>query len=122
LGEKWPALAWLSKDLFVNAAKRRWLTGFWVKRDWIRDLSDFAYAKRKHISDFCREWGSAGFRGVYRFVNDVWWVSGIMGGPGANTDAFLVSCGDFKFGVGDEGVKDLVPPDKKPGVVDEFKG
>ena len=45
-----------------------------------------------------------------------------MGRPNANTDAFLVSCGDFKFGVGDEGVKGLIPPDEEPGGVDEFKG
>jgi hypothetical protein len=49
-------------------------------------------------------------------------VLGIVGRPNLNADAFLVYCGDLKFGVGDEGVKGLVPPDKKPGIVDEFKG
>ena len=107
--------------MFVNAAKRRWLTWFWVKWGWIGDLSNFAYAKRKCVSDFCREWGVVGFGGVYWFVN-VRWVLGIVGRPSVNTNAFLVSCGDFKFGVGNEGVKGLVPPDEKPGVIDEFKG
>ena len=45
-----------------------------------------------------------------------------MGRPNANTDAFLVPCGDFKFGVGDEGVKGLVPTDEEPRVIDKFKG
>jgi hypothetical protein len=106
--------------LFVNAAKRRRLTEFWVKWGWIRDMSNFAYAKRERVSDFCRKWGGVGFRGVCWFVNDVRWVSGIVGRPNMDADAFLVSCGDFKFGVGNEGVKGLVPPDKKPGVVDKF--
>jgi hypothetical protein len=106
--------------LFVDAAKRRWLARFWVKWGRIRDTRNFTYAKRECISDFCRKWGGVGFRGVYWFVNDIRWVSGIVGGPNTNTDAFLVYCGDFKFGVGDEGVKGLVPPNKEPGVVDEF--
>jgi hypothetical protein len=108
--------------LFVNAAKHRWLTWFWVKQGRIRDVSNFAYAKRKCVSDFCREWGGVGFGGVYWFVNDVRWVSGIMGRPNVNTDAFLVSCGDFKFGVCYESVKGSVPMDEEPRIVDEFKG
>jgi hypothetical protein len=122
LGKEWPSLAWLSKDLFVDATKGRQLSGFWVKRSWIRDVSNFAYTKRKCVGDFFREWGGFGFRGVYWLVSDVWWVSGIVGRPNANANAFLVCCGDFKFRVGYESVKGLVPPDKKPGVVDEFEG
>jgi hypothetical protein len=49
-------------------------------------------------------------------------VSGIVERPNANSNALLVSYGDLKFGVGYEGVKGLIPPDKKPGVVDKFKG
>jgi hypothetical protein len=55
----------------VNAAKRRWLTGLWVKRGRVRDTSNFAYAKRKCISDFFGEWGGVGFGGVYGFVSGV---------------------------------------------------
>jgi hypothetical protein len=49
-------------------------------------------------------------------------VSGIVGRPNANTDAFLVSCGDFEFGVSYEGVKGFVLTDEEPGIIDEFKG
>jgi hypothetical protein len=42
-----------------------------VKWGWVRDMSNFAYAKRKYVSDFFRELGGFGFRGVYRFVNNV---------------------------------------------------
>jgi hypothetical protein len=122
LGEKWAPLAWFSKDLFVDAAKRRRLTWFWVKQGWVRETNNFAYAKRECVSDFFGEWGSIGFRGVYGFVNNVWWVSGIVRRPDANTNAFLVSCGDFKFGVSYEGVKSVVPTDEEPRIVDEFKG
>jgi hypothetical protein len=59
---------------------------------------------------------------MYGFVNNVWRVSGIMARPDVNANAFLVYCGDFKFRVGNEGVKGLVPPNEEPGVVDEFKG
>jgi hypothetical protein len=83
--------------LFVDAVKRRRLTWFWVKRGWIGDVSNFAYTKRKCVSDFCRKWDCAGFRGMYWFVDDVGWVSGIVGRPNVNTNAFLVSCGDLKF-------------------------
>jgi hypothetical protein len=47
---------------------------------------------------------------------------GVVGWPNANTNSFLVARGDFKFGVCDKCVKSLVPTDKEPGVVDEFKG
>jgi hypothetical protein len=108
--------------LFVDASKRRWLAWFWVKRGWIRDVSYFAYPKRKCVGDFCREWGCVGFWGVYWFVNDVRWVSGIVGRPNADTDAFLVSCGDLEFGVSYESIKGFVPMDEEPRVIDEFKG
>jgi hypothetical protein len=49
-------------------------------------------------------------------------MSGIVGRPNANTNALLISCRDFKFGVSYEGVEGFVPPDEEPGVVDEFKG
>jgi hypothetical protein len=49
-------------------------------------------------------------------------VSGIVGRPNVNANTFLVYRGDFEFGVGDKRVKVLVPPNKEPGVVDEFKG
>jgi hypothetical protein len=114
-------LARFSKDLFVDATKRRWLTGFWMERGWIGNMRDLAQAKRECVSDFFSEWGDFGCRGVCRF-SDVRWVSGIVGRPNVNANAFLVYSGDLKFGVGDEGVKGLVPPDKEPGVVDEFKG
>jgi hypothetical protein len=106
----------------MEATKRRWLVGFWVKRGWVRDMCYFAYAKREGIGDVFSEWGGFGFWGVYWFVCDVRWVSGIVGRPNANANALLVSCGDFKFGIGDEGVKGLVPMDEEPGVVNEFKG
>jgi hypothetical protein len=106
----------------VDAMKRRWLTGFWVKWGWIRDMSNFAYTKRKCVGDFFSEWGGFGFRGVYGFVNNVRRVSGIVARPDVNTNALLVSCRDFKFGVGYEGVKGFVPPNEEPGIVDKFKG
>jgi hypothetical protein len=49
-------------------------------------------------------------------------VSGIVERPNANTNALLVSCGDFKFRVSYEGVKGFVPMDEEPRVVDKFKG
>jgi hypothetical protein len=60
-------LARFFKDLFVEAAKRGWLLWFWVKRGWIGDVSNFAYAKRKCVGDFCGKWGGIGFRGVCWF-------------------------------------------------------
>jgi hypothetical protein len=106
----------------MDAMKRGWLAGFWVKQGQIRDMSDFAYSKRERVSDFFSEWGGFRFRGVCWYVSDVRWVSGIVGRPNANTNALLVSCRDFKFGVGYEGVKGLVPPNEEPGVVDKLKG
>jgi hypothetical protein len=49
-------------------------------------------------------------------------MSGVVYWPNANTNLFLVSGWDFKFGVCDKGVKTLVLPDEEPRVVDEFKG
>jgi hypothetical protein len=111
-----------SKDLFVDTAKGGWLTWFWVKRGWVRDVSNLAYAKRKCVSDFFREWGCVRFGRVYWFVDDVGWVSGIVGRPDANTNALLVSGGDFKFGVSYESVEGVVPPNEEPRIIDEFKG
>jgi hypothetical protein len=106
----------------MDASKRRGLAGFWVKQGWIRDMGNFAYTKRKCVGDFFREWGGFGFRGVYWFISDVRWVSGIVVRPNANANALLVSCRDFKFGVGYKGVEGLVPMNEEPRVVDEFKG
>jgi hypothetical protein len=83
-------------------------------------MSYFAYSKRKCIGDFFREQSGLGFGGVYWFGNNVRRVSGIVGRPNANTDTFLVSCGDLKFGVSYKGVEGFVPTDKEPRVVDEF--
>jgi hypothetical protein len=71
LGEEYSALACFSKDLFVDAAKRRWLARFWIKWGWIRDTRNFAYTKRKGVSDFFRKLGGVRFRRVYWFVSDV---------------------------------------------------
>jgi hypothetical protein len=49
-------------------------------------------------------------------------MSGVVGWPNMNTNSFLVSGRDFKFGVCDKGVKTLVPPDEEPRVIDEFEG
>jgi hypothetical protein len=106
----------------MDATKRGWLTGFQVKRGWIGDMSNFAYTKRKCVSDFFGELGGSGFRGVCGFVNNVGRVSGIVAGPDVNANAFLVYCGDLKFGVGYESVEGLVPVDEEPGVIDEFEG
>jgi hypothetical protein len=122
LGEKWATLAWFSKDLFMDAVKHRWLMWFWVKRGRVGDASNFTYTKCKCVGNSFRKWGGIGFGGVYWFVNDVWWVSGIVGRPNANTNALLVSGGDFEFGVSYKCVKGLVPADEEPRVVDKFKG
>jgi hypothetical protein len=106
----------------VEAAKRGGLAGFWVKWGWIRDMGNFAYTKHKCVGDFCSKWGGFRFRGVYQFVSDVRWVSGIVERPNVNANALLVSCRDFKFGVSYEGVEGFIPLDEEPGVVDEFKG
>jgi hypothetical protein len=50
------------------------------------------------------------------------WVSGIVERPNANANVLLVSCRDFKFGVGYEGVEGLIPTNEEPGVIDELKG
>jgi hypothetical protein len=42
-----------------------------MKWGWIRDMRNFAYAKRKCISDFFRKLGDVRCRGVYWFVNYV---------------------------------------------------
>jgi hypothetical protein len=73
-----------------------------------------AYAKREGVGDFFCKWGGLGFRGVYWFVCDVGRVLGVVSWPNANTNSLLVTCGDFKFGVGYEGVEGLIPPDEEP--------
>jgi hypothetical protein len=108
--------------LFVDATKRRGLAGFWLERGWIGDVSNFAYTKRKCVSDFCGKLGGVGFRGVYWFICDIGGMSRVVGWPNTDTNSFLVSCRDLKFGVGNKGIEGVVPPDKEPGVVDEFKG
>jgi hypothetical protein len=122
LGEKRSSLARFSKDLFVDATKCGGLTGFWLKRCWIGDVSNFAYAKCKCVSDFFGKWDVFGFGGVCQFVGNVRWVSGIVSWPNANANSLLVTCRDFEFGVSYEGVKSLIPTDEEPRVVDKFKG
>jgi hypothetical protein len=84
-----------SKNLFVDAAKRRGLAGFWLKRGWIRDMGNLADSKGKGVGDFFCEGSSVGFWGVYRLVLDVCRVSRVVRWPNANTNAFLVPGGDF---------------------------
>jgi hypothetical protein len=102
--------------------KHRRLTRFWLKQGRIRDVSDFAYSKRKGVGSFFGKWGDFGPRGVYGFVLDIGGMSGIVGWPNTYSNLLLVTCRDLKFRVSDKGVKGVVPPDKEPGVVDKFKG
>jgi hypothetical protein len=108
--------------LFVDAAKRRGLTGFWLKWCRIGDVSNCAYTKRKCVGDFFGKWGGFGSGGVYWFVCDVGGMSGIVGWPNADANSFLISCGDLKFRIGHKGIKGVIPPDKEPGVIDELEG
>jgi hypothetical protein len=108
--------------VFVNATECRGVTGFWLERGWVRDVSNLAYSKHEGVSDFFSEWGGFGFRGVYRFVLNVGGVSGVVRWPNMNTNVFLIACGDLKFRVGDKCIKSFVPPDEEPGIVDEFEG
>jgi hypothetical protein len=84
-------------------------------------VSNLAYSKCEGVSDFFEEWGSSGFRGVYRFVLNIGEVSRVVGWPSANTNTFLITSRDFKFGVGDKGVESFILPDKEPGIVDKLK-
>jgi hypothetical protein len=108
--------------LFVEASEHRGSVGFWLEWGWVGDVHNFAYSKHKCVSGFFGEWGGFRFRGVYWFVCDVGRVSGVVGWPHTNANAFLVYCRDFKFGVGYKGVKGLIPPNEEPRIVDEFKG
>jgi hypothetical protein len=108
--------------LFVDTSKYRGSTRFWLEWGWIRDVRNFAYTKRKCVSDFFGEWGGFGFRGVYWFVCDVGWMSRIMVWPNVNANSLLVTCRDFEFGISYEGVESLVLTDEEPQVVDEFEG
>jgi hypothetical protein len=89
---------------------------------WVGDVSNLAYFKCEGVSDFCEELGCFRFRGVYRFVSNIGGMSVVVGWPSMNTDTFLITCRDLKFGVSDKGVKGLIPPDEEPRVVDKFKG
>jgi hypothetical protein len=115
-------LARFSKDLFVDAVECGGLTWFWLEWGWIRDMSNLTYSKREGVSDFFRKWGGSWCGGVFRLVPNVGGVSGVVRWPNANANALLVAYQDFKFGVGNKGVKSFVPPDEEPGVVDEFEG
>jgi hypothetical protein len=106
----------------MDASKHRGLMGFWMEWGWIGDVSNLTYSKHKGVGNFCEKWGSFWFRGVFGVVPNIGGVSRIMGWPSANTNTFLVTNRDLEFGVGDEGVKSFIPPDKEPGVIDEFKG
>jgi hypothetical protein len=105
----------------MDVTEHRGLAGFWLEWGWIRDVSNLAYSKCEGVSDFFGKLGSFGFRGVYRVVPNVRRMSGVMWWPDANTNTFLIARRDFKLRVGDKGIKGFVPPDKEPGVVDEFK-
>jgi hypothetical protein len=98
------------------------LTWFWLEWGWIRDMSNLTYSKHEGVSNCFEEWGSFGFRGVCWCVGNIGGMSGVVGWPSANTNSLLVSYRDLKFGVSDKGIKGIVPPDKKPGIVDELKG
>jgi hypothetical protein len=106
----------------VDAMEHRGLVRFWIEWGWIRDVSNLAYSKCEGVSDFFEEWGGSRFRGVYRFIPNIGGMSRVMGWPSVNTNMFLITSRDLKFGVGDKGVESFVPPDKEPGVVDKFKG
>jgi hypothetical protein len=106
----------------MDAAECRRLAWFWLEWGWIRDMSNLTYSKRESVRNFFGEWGSFWFGGVYWRICDVGGMSGVVGWPSANTNSLLVSCRDLEFGVSDKGVEGVVPPDKEPGVVDEFKG
>jgi hypothetical protein len=84
-----------SKDLFVDAAKHRWLARFWLKWVQVRDMGDLTDSKGKSVGDFFWKGGSIRFWGVYWFVPNVGQVSGVMRWPSTNTNALLVSGGDF---------------------------
>jgi hypothetical protein len=100
----------------------RGLVGFRMEWGRIGDVNNLAYSKCEGVGDFFRKQGGFRCRGVYRFVSNVRGMSGVMGWPSANTDTFLIAHRDLKFGVSNKGIKGLVPPDEKPGVIDGFKG
>jgi hypothetical protein len=108
----------------VDASECQGLVGFWVEWGWVGDMRNLTYSKRESVSDFLGEWGGFWFwfRGVYRFVPSIGRVSRSVGWPSENTNLFLVPSRDLKFRVSDKGIKGFIPPDKEPGVVDEFKG
>jgi hypothetical protein len=110
------------EDMFMETTECGRLARFWLEWGWVRDVGNFTYPKREGVSDFFSEWGGVWFRRVYRLVLDVGGVSWIVAWPSLNTNTFLIPCGDFEFGVGDEGVKGFVPPDEEPGVIDKFEG
>jgi hypothetical protein len=102
--------------------ERRWLAGFWMEWSWIGDVSNLAYSKREGVSDFFRKQGSFRCRGVYKFVPDVRWMSGVMGWPSTNTDMLLIAHRDLKFGISDKGVEGFISLDEEPRVIDKLKG
>jgi hypothetical protein len=95
---------------------------FWCEWCGVGDVSDLAYSKHESVSDFFKKRGSFGFRGSYRLVSNIRGMPGIMGWPDVYTNTLLVTNGDLKFRVCDKCIEGLVPPDKEPGIVDEFKG
>jgi hypothetical protein len=108
--------------LFVNTTERRGLARFGLKWGWIRDMSNLAYSKHKGVGDFFGKWGGCRFGGMYWHVCDIGGVSGVVGWPNLDTNSFLISCRDFKLGVGDKSIESVVPPDQEPGVVDKLEG
>jgi hypothetical protein len=97
------------------------LAGFRLEWSWIRNVSNFAYTKRKGVGDFFGKWGGPWFGGVCWFICDVGGMSGVVGWPNTDTNSFLVYCRDLKFRVGNKGVEGVVPLDKEPRVVDKLE-
>jgi hypothetical protein len=85
-------------------------------------MHNLTYSLCEGVCDFFTKWGSFGFRGVDRLVTNIRGMPGVVGWPGLYTNMFLVTSRDLKFRVSDKCIKGLVPPDKEPGVVDEFEG
>jgi hypothetical protein len=106
----------------VDTAERRGLMGFWVEWGWIGDVSNLAYSEREGVCDFFSKRGGFSFGRVYKFVPNIRGMSGVVGWPSTNTNMFLITHRDLKFGVSDKGIKGVILPDEEPRVVDEFKG
>jgi hypothetical protein len=106
----------------MNSMKHRGLARFGLERGWIGDVSNLAYSKCEGVGNFFGKWGGFGFGGVYWCICDVGGMSQVMSWPNTDTNSFLVTCGDLKFGVSDKGVEGVIPLDEEPQVVDKLEG